>query len=457
MVLGFIKVSVQGGGGGGGGQERRVEPQRRKTVRADDYARKDYPRTYDNVPVRAHYEVIAPKPAHGRQRKESMVPRGYREHRRVYDDMPVAAHYEVISPKAPPVRERELPAAPRGVREHVRKAPVSAHRQIFLPNPTPLPERVASVAPRGRREQPKHRHTAKAASHHPNHRRGKSPPRHPKHHQEPNKGIASYRELKVLGSGGQGECHLMERRSDGKKYVRKISHTFMKNKSTGKPVEAYILQDVLREHERSIKLIEYTIASDSLIAIYEFYPGGDLTSYLPIYGNERRGRPSERFVWWIFVQLADVLAYLHEGFDHKNPTRAAPRAWQPVIHCDIKPDNVFLRDRPHDTSYPNVVLGDFGFATLKPGKYCSGTKAYYSPEIEETGNTKGSDVWALGATIHELVHGYAPDGRIGDPLPKSYSDGLDDVVGLCLSSDPYYRISARGLVQRVYKEYERWR
>ena len=446
MVLGFIKVGVQGGGGGG--QERRAEPQRRNTVRADDYTRKDYPRTYDNVPVRAHYEVIAPKLP--RERKESMVPRGHREHRRVYDDKPVRAHYEVIAPKYPPVRERDLPAAPRGVREHVRKAPVSAHRQVFLPAPTPLPERVASVAPRGRREQPKHHQTTKATSYHPNHRRGHEAP---KHHHEPNKSIASsYREIKVLGEGGQGECHLMERRSDGKKYVRKISHTFMKNKSTGKPTEAYILQDVLREHERSIKLIEYTIASDSLIAIYDFYPGGDLTSYLP----ERRGRPSERFVWWIFVQLADVLAYLHEGFDHKNPSRA-PLDWQPVIHCDIKPDNVFLRDLPHSTSYPNIVLGDFGFATLKPGRYCSGTKAYYSPEIEETGNTKGSDVWALGATIHELVLGYAPEGRRGDALPRGYSDGLDEVVGACLRRDPSCRISARGLVQRVYKEYERWR
>lgn len=440
MVLGFIKVGVQGGGGG---PERRGEPQRRKSVRADDYARKDHPRTYDNAPVRAHYEVMAPKPARGR--KESIVPRGHREHRRVYDDKPVAAHYEVIAPKPPPVREH---------RRIYDKAPVSPHYQMILPKPS-------SVAPRGRREQPKYQQPAKAASYQQNHRRGqeiarpKSPPRYPKHHQEPNKGIASYREIKVLGEGGQGECHLVERFRDGRKFVRKISHTFIKNRSTGKPIEAYILQDVLREHERSIKLIEYTIAQDSLIAIYEFYPGGDLTSYLPT-GHERKS-PSERFVWWIFIQLADILAYLHEGFDHKTPSRAQPRDWQPVIHCDIKPDNVFLRDHPRDTAYPNVVLGDFGFATLKPGRYCSGTKAYYSPEIEETGNTKGSDVWALGATIHELVHGYAPDGRIGDPLPKSYSDGLDDVVGLCLAGDPYYRISARQLVQRVYKEYERWR
>ena len=457
MVLGFIKVGVQGGGG----QERR-EPQRRKTVRrpahassyAEDYPRNDYPRTYDKAPVRPHYEVIVPKPPGGRERKESIAPGGRRQYPRIYDNAPVNAHYEVIAPKPPPVRERVAPTTPRGHREHTRKydkAPVSAYYQTILPEPS-------SVAPRGRGEQPKHQRTAKAASYQQNHMRGqeiarrKSPPRHPKPvRQEPNKGIAAYREIKVLGEGGQGECHLVERLRDGRKFVRKVSHTYMK-KSSGKPVEAYILQDVLREHERSIKLIEYTIAQDSLIAIYEFYPGGDLTSYLPN-GYER---PSERFVWWIFVQLADILAYLHEGFDHKSPSRA-PRDWQPVIHCDIKPDNVFLREHPRDSAYPNVVLGDFGYATLKPGKYCGGTKSYYSPEIKETGNTTCSDVWALGATIHELVHGYAPEDGIPDPLPQSFSSNLDSVISSCLVSDPYYRISARQLVQRVYKEYDKWR
>ena len=419
MVLGFIKVGVQGGGH----QERR-EPHRehrRKTARkpaysyAENYARNDYPRTYDNAPVRAHYEVIAPKPARGRERKESIAPGGRRDYPGTY------YHYE----------------------------PVRPYYEVIAPKPLPVREKVASIAPRGRREQPKHQQTPKAASYQQHHgrgqgkARGKSPPRHP--------GIASYREIKVLGEGGQGECHLVERRSDGRKFVRKVSHTFMQ-KSSGKPVEAYILQDVLSQHERSIKLIEYTIALDSLVAIYEFYPGGDLTSYLPK-GYERL---SERFVWWIFVQLADILAYLHEGFDHKNPSRA-PREWKPVIHCDIKPDNVFLREQPRDTAYPNVVLGDFGFATLKSGKYCSGTKSYYSPEIEETGNTTCSDVWALGATIHELVHGYAPDDRIPDPLPGSFSSNLNSVVSSCLESDHYYRISARQLVQRVYKEYGRWR
>lgn len=413
MVMGFIKVGVQGAGG----LERRETHRlpRRDTVRkaayADDYGRNDYPRTYyEDAPIRPHYEVIAPKPPRGRERRASIAPGGGRGgYPKVYNNAP----------------------------------PVNAHYQLILPKPTPA------------REQPKHHYKTKAASCQQNHckeiARARSPPRRPKHRQEPNRGIASYRELKVLGEGGQGECHLVERRSDGRKFVRKISHSFTQ-KSSGKPVEAYILQDVLCQHERSIKLIEYTIAQDKLVAIYEFYAGGDLVSYLP----NGRERPSERFVWWIFVQLADILAYLHEGFDHKNPSRAL-RDWQPVIHCDIKPDNVFLCERRRDCAYPNVVLGDFGYATLKPGKYTSGTGAYHSPEIEETGNTTCSDVWALGATIHELVHGYAPEGRYPDPLPKSYSSSLDTMVSACLTSDPYYRISAGKLVQKVHKEYSRWR
>ena len=339
----------------------------------------------------------------------------------------------------------------------------NAHYEVIYPKPPPVRQRVDSFAPRAQGRHPRHQQDSRAAPYQPNYRRsqdiakGQPPPRRPRRRDEPRrrspspprKGIASYREIKVLGSGGQGECHLVERRSDGRKLVQKVSHTFLKT-SSGQPLEARILQEVLGQHKRAIKLIEYAVTKHNLITIYDFYPGGDLVSCLP----HRVKRQSESFVWCIFFQLADVLAYLHEGFDYKDPF-SAPRDWRPVIHCDIKPDNIFLREHPHDNPYPNVVLGDFGYATLHSGKDYSGTTSYYSPEFEITGNTKASDVWALGATVHELVHGYVPKNRVPDPLPKSFSSNLDRIVRSCLIKDPSYRISARELVQKIYKEYLR--
>jgi len=68
----------------------------------------------------------------------------------------------------------------------------------------------------------------------------------------------------------------------------------------------------------------------------------------------------------------------------------SPPDWQPVVHSDIKPGNVFLT-KPHHTIWPSVPqlkLGDFGGMTLidQPGR-CNpssamrrkGTMRYIAP------------------------------------------------------------------------------
>ena len=389
MALGYIRVGTQGGGP--------LERNERQY---------GCPKMIDIPPRKAHYQEMYPKPPPARNMAELMA-----------QDR---ARYKEMYPKQPPARRRVESMAPG-----------RAHYQEKYPKPAPVQKRVESIAPRGRGEHPKHQKHHKAASCQPKYRgnvdrpREQPPAQRPRRREEPRRRspspprkytvpkrtVASYREIKALGEGGQGECHLVERRSDGKKFVRKVSHTF--------PI------------------------------INEFYAGGDLVSWLP----SEYERPSEAFVWCIFFQLADVLSYLHEGFDYKNPY-STPLDWRPVIHCDIKPENVFLREIRRENPYPSIVLGDFGLATLYPGTTYGGTRPYQSPELDKTGNTKASDVWALGATIHELVHGYTPDRHRGaDPLPNSFSSCLDKTVRACLNKDPFCRISARELVRRINRDY----
>ena len=427
MALGYIRVGTQGGG-----------PLERKE--------RQYgcPKMIEIAPRKAHYPEMYPKPPPARNMAELMAQD--RE------------HYNEMYPKQPPARKRVGSIAPG-----------RAHNKDNYPKPAPVQKRVGSIAPRGRGEHPKHQKHPKAASCQPKYRgdldrpREQPPAQRPRRREEPRRRspspprniivpkrtVASYREIKALGKGGQGECHLVQRRSDGRKFVRKVSHTFPIIKSSGQPLEASILEDVLGQHERAIKLIDYAVAEGSLVTIYEFYGGGDLVSWLP----SKYERPSESFIWCIFFQLADVLSYLHEGFDYKNPYSTA-LDWRPVIHCDIKPENIFLRGVQRGNPYPSIVLGDFGLATLCPGTTYGGTRPYQSPELDRTGNTKASDVWALGATIHELVHGYTPDRHRGaDPLPKSFSSSLDRTVRACLIKDPSWRISARELVWRINRDY----
>jgi len=88
-----------------------------------------------------------------------------------------------------------------------------------------------------------------------------------------------------------------------------------------------------------------------------------------------------------------------------------------VVHRDVKPSNIFLRD-----GVP--VLGDFGIAkhlagpdagTLtEPGRY-AGTPAYMAPEqLARAEATPASDLYAMGMVLYEAVTGRRWTG-IGDP------------------------------------------
>jgi hypothetical protein len=131
--------------------------------------------------------------------------------------------------------------------------------------------------------------------------------------------------------------------------------------------------------------------------------------------------------------------------------------WQAtVVHGDIKPSNVHLG--PNDT----VRLLDFGIAkTLRANRadtaHQFGSPGYCSPErLERSAVDQQSDLWAVGATLYEMLAGQPPyqaestrrleslirSRRPPRALPASCPKALRLIVAKALAPDPGERYSS---------------
>ena len=269
----------------------------------------------------------------------------------------------------------------------------------------------------------------------------------------------SYDIIRTIGEGGQGKTELVRRVADRKTLIRKEQKRFKMHESKALPLESYIFEHVLEPHP-GIVLFDHSsyvrpCASDrsgSLVLYFEHCEGGDLDSYI-----DTKVLVPEKWIWKVFVQLAEALAYMHYGLSQLHPNRDPPKAWPRVIHRDIKPANVFLQQRVTKSNpYPDVVLGDFGLATIR--KYSNlpcGTETWIPPEFP-IWSAKG-DVWALGTTIYALAQG-RPMGssRTRSSLPSFYGRDLSDDIAQCLRTDPRDRVASLDLVDMVKRHQRRF-
>lgn len=159
------------------------------------------------------------------------------------------------------------------------------------------------------------------------------------------------------------------------------------------------------------------------------------------------GKFTEEEAWRLIRDVAGGLSWLH----NMNP---------PVIHQDIKPDNVMIGENG------DFMIIDFGVSThlkstlrksMSAAFSSAGTIAYMAPERFGKDNTPimANDIYSLGATVFEMLTGDTPFGNDGGLVQKKgadvpelkgeYSSQLKKVISKCLRTNAWERPTAEQL------------
>jgi len=255
--------------------------------------------------------------------------------------------------------------------------------------------------------------------------------------------------IKLLGSGGFSEVWLVE--------DTKVSHKKMALKvyAPGKGLDDDGVQLFSNEFELVFDLNHANLLRPAHFDVYERSP------YLLMpyceQGSTHKlvGRFAEEDAWRFLHDVAAGLAYLHT----QQP---------PIIHQDIKPDNVLKDMSGH------YLITDFGISaksrstllkSMHNAKLEGGTMAYMPPERfgKESIPIKASDIWAMGATLFELLSGYLPFGAHGGlmqksgaeipDLPGKWSKELQEIITRCLRKEPWNRPVAQQIVEWTEKRF----
>ncbi len=272
-----------------------------------------------------------------------------------------------------------------------------------------------------------------------------------------------YEVIREIGDDSEGVCTLVKRRTDSE--LRVIKTVGCPKLVHGKPIEARILHDLLgKRHENIIQLHSYKWMEEVHLVHYhfEYCSGGDLHDLIVRY-DDHNARFPEPFIWKVFFQLLSALEYLHRGFEQRTKNG--------IVHRDVKPENVFVRRSQHSKEYPDIVLADFGLASLDFATHePAGTFFWQPPEIPRKA-PKG-DVYAAGNIIHYMIHlttpmlplprGIAPTERNEDlwelradsrqpirSIPEMYSPDLISLMLFALEKEECKRMNSRWLLRAV--------
>lgn len=223
--------------------------------------------------------------------------------------------------------------------------------------------------------------------------------------------LGPYRLERLLGQGSAGSVYLAE--APGDRAVALKVLPLQGAAEQHQRFEAEVRAARALAHPGIVAVLDAGVEHDLAWIAMEVAPGVPL---------ERYTRPPrllpEPLALWVAEQVARALAHAHAVG---------------VIHRDVKPANVLV-----DLPARSVKVTDFGLARLADAAATRtgvllGSPAYLAPEQLAGGPaTAAGDVYALGATLFQLLAGRLPyEGRsMGELLREAAAGALPDLGAL---------------------------
>ncbi|GJN37310.1 hypothetical protein PR202_gb26247 [Eleusine coracana subsp. coracana] len=224
---------------------------------------------------------------------------------------------------------------------------------------------------------------------------------------------------KLLGKGSFGEVYQGTIRSHQLVAVKKLvdSNDYTEKEFTNE------VQSIGQIHHRNlVRMLGYCKEGRHRMLVFEFMPGGSLrTALFKDDDDDDENKQQRRPPWpWradAALAIARGLGYLHDG------------CIAPIIHCDIKPDNILLDGR----GVPRIT--DFGISKLLGSHQVHatvtnvrGTRGYIAPEWlrgDARVDTR-ADVYSFGVLLLEIIC----CRRCQEPVTGTDDDNDDETVTL---------------------------
>ncbi|HLM02037.1 MAG TPA: serine/threonine-protein kinase, partial [Pyrinomonadaceae bacterium] len=261
--------------------------------------------------------------------------------------------------------------------------------------------------------------------------------------------------VQLIGKGGMGEVYLAVDQRLGSAVA--LKRTFFSDNDLLRGAFEREARTLARlRHGVLPKVSDHFTEHDTQYLVMEHISGDDLSKRLEV---TRKPFPLNWVLFWA-DQLLDALAYLHT---HEPP----------IVHRDIKPQNLKLTNENH------IILLDFGLAkdtgasrVSTTGGSIVGYTPHYAPmeQIRGTGTTAKSDIYSLSATLYQLLTAQVPPDALtrADSVLNSLPDPtepidkinpevprvISDVIfkGMALSMDARYA-NAREMQKALREAY----